>query len=258
MTFLLGEQEKQKMRKVCTVLYVIFNYLTFIGVFFYFLCFLGNFFSIAPKTIDNGSPGPVNIALVVNLFLLLLFGIQHTLMARSGFKQWWVKIVPKHLERSTYVLLSNLLLSLVMWQWQPMVGVLWELERPFGQNLMWALFFFGFGLVVLSSLNIDHLYLLGLRQAIFYVTGRAYTETPFKIVGCYKFVRHPILLGWMISFWATPRMTMGHFLFAIITTIYMLIAIRYEERDQVALYGDLYCNYREKVPMIIPRIVRRG
>ena len=186
-----------------------------LAIFLYLICFLGNFDSLVPKTIDSGTPGPVATALLVNVLLWVLWGIQHSLMARPGFKKWWTGIVPQHLERSTYVLISNLLMILIMWQWQPMTGVVWEVASPLGQNVLWALFFLGFGLVVLSSFIIDHFDLLGTRHVILYAMGRPYTPNVFKVVGFYKFVRHPLLLGWIIAFWATPKMTTGHLVFAI-------------------------------------------
>ncbi len=245
------------MSKIFAVLYGLVNHVMFLAVFLYLICFLGNFDSLVPKTVDSGTPGPVSTALVVNVLLWLLFGVQHTVMARPGFKQWWTGIVPKHLERSTYVLLSNVLVILIMWQWQPMTGVIWDVQNPLGQNVLWALFFLGFGLVVLSSFIIDHFDLLGTRQAILYAMGRPYTTTPFKVVGFYKFVRPPLLLGWMIGFWSTPTMTAGHLVFAIATTAYMLIAIRYEEKDLASLHGEPYSSYRERVSMVIPWLARR-
>ncbi len=245
------------MGKVFAVLYGLVNHVVFLGVFLYIICFLGNSGSLVPKTVDSGTPGPVGTALLVNIFLWVLFGVQHTLMARPRFKQWWTGIVPKHLERSTYVLISNLLMILILWQWQPMTGVVWEVQSPLGKNVLWALFFLGFGLVVLSSLILDHFDLLGTRQVILYAMGRPYTATPLKVVGFYKFVRHPLLLGWMIGFWSTPRMTTGHLVFAITTTAYILLAIHYEEKDLATVHGEPYRNYRERVSMIIPFLDRR-
>ena len=240
------------MGKVFAVFYGLVNHVVFLAIFLYLICFLGNFDSLVPKTIDSGTPGPVATALLVNVLLWVLWGIQHSLMARPGFKKWWTGIVPQHLERSTYVLISNLLMILIMWQWQPMTGVVWEVASSLGQNVLWALFFLGFGLVVLSSLIIDHFDLLGTRHVILYAMGRPYTPNVFKVVGFYKFVRHPLLLGWIIAFWATPKMTTGHLVFAIATTAYMLIAIRYEEKDLATSHGEVYRSYRKKVSMIIP------
>ena len=240
------------MAKVIAVVYGLVGHLTFLLIFLYLILFLGNFDSIVPKTIDSGPPGPVGVALIINIILLGLFAVPHSVMARPGFKQWWTQFVPKPVERSTYVLFSNLLVILLFWQWRPMTGVVWEVENEIGANLLWALFFLGFGVVVISSFVIDHFDLFGTRQVVLYALGREYTTPKFKVVGFYKFVRHPLLLGWNIAFWSTPRMTTGHLLFSIVTMAYMLIAIWFEERDLMTFHGDSYRTYRQKVSMIIP------
>ena len=242
------------MAKILALIYGVVNHLTFVLIFLYFICFLGNFTfdSLIPKTIDSGTPGPWGIALLVNVLLLLFFAVPHSVMARPGFKRWWTQFVPTHLERSTYVLQANLLVILLFWQWQPMTGVVWEVQNPLGANLLWALFFLGFGIVLLSSFIIDHFDLFGTRHVILYALGRPYTSPQFKVRGPYKFVRHPLLLGWHLAFWATPLMTTGHLVFSIATTAYMLIAIQYEEKDLATYYGEDYVSYRRKVSMLIP------
>ena len=240
------------MAKVLAVIYGVVSHVMFLLVFLYFICFLGNFDSLVPKTIDSGTPGPVGIALIVNILLLAIFAVPHSVMARPGFKQWWTRFVPQVVERSTYVLQANLLVILLMWQWQPMTGVVWEVQNPLGANLLLGLFFLGFGIVVISSFIIDHFDLFGTRQVILYALGREYTAPTFKVRGFYKFVRHPLLLGWMMAFWSTPLMTTGHLVFSIATTAYMLIAIQFEEKDMATDHGEDYVSYRRKVSMLIP------
>ena len=240
------------MTKILAVIYGVVSHVMFLLVFLYLICFLGNFDSLVPKTIDSGTPGPVGIALIVNILLLALFAVPHSVMARPGFKRWWTQFVPKPVERSTYVLFSNLLVILLLWLWQPMTGVVWEVQNPLGANLLWGLFFLGFGIVVLSSFIIDHFDLFGTRHVILYALGRPYVPPQFKVRGPYKFVRHPLLFGWHIAFWAIPLMTTGHLLFSIATTAYMLIAIPFEEKDLATYYGEDYVNYKSKISMLIP------
>jgi protein-S-isoprenylcysteine O-methyltransferase Ste14 len=240
------------MGKALALLYGIVCHLMFLVVFLYLIAFLGNFDVLVPKAIDSGMPGPIGTALLVNILLLAVFGVQHSVMARPGFKRWWTKLVPKPVERSSYVLITNLLLLLLFWQWRPMTGVVWDVQHEVGALVLWILFFLGFGIVVLSSLIIDHFDLFGTRQVFLYARGQPYTPPKFKIAGFYKFVRHPLLAGWVIAFWSTPRMTAGHLLFAIGTTVYMLIAIRLEERDLATFHGDAYREYQQRVSMIVP------
>ena len=234
------------MAKILAVLYGVVCHVMFLLVFLYLICFLGNFNfdPLVPKTIDSGTPGPVGIALLVNILLLALFAVPHSAMARPGFKRWWTQFVPKPVERSTYVLQSNLLVILLFWQWQPMTGVVWEVQNSgpmcFGVFFSWAL------LVVLSSFIIDHFDLFGTDRSSLYALGRPYTPSQFRVVGFYKFVRHPLLLGWHMAFWATPLMTTGHLVFSIATTAYMLIAIQFEEKDLAAYHGEDYVKLQAK------------
>ena len=232
-------------------LYGIICYGIFFLTFLYLIGFLGNL--LVPKIIDVGAVASISTAFLINFALIALFGIQHTVMARPGFKERWSKIVPKSIERSTYVLISSALLILLYWQWRPMVGVIWEAEAVWAQNILWAVFFGGFLLVLLATFVIDHFELFGLRQVWFNLRQKSYTSSGFKVTFFYKFVRHPLYVGWIMSFWGIPRMTTGHLLFALGMTAYILIAIRYEERDLVKFLGDDYARYREKVPMLIPR-----
>ncbi len=232
-------------------LYGVVCYGIFFLTFLYLIGFLGNL--LVPKSIDVGPVVATSTAFLINFALIALFGIQHSVMARPEFKERWTKIVPKSIERSTYVLIGSALLILLYWQWRPMVGVIWEAEAVWAQYILWAVFFGGFLLVLLSSFVIDHFDLFGLRQVWFNLRQQSYTQSGFKVTFFYKFVRHPLYVGWIMSFWGTPRMTTGHLLFALGMTAYILIAIRYEERDLVKFLGDDYARYREKVPMLVPR-----
>lgn len=218
----------------------------FLAVFLYFIAWVGDFSSLVPRTIDSGVPGPVGAALLVNVGLLAIFAVQHSVMARPGFKTVWTRIVPKPVERSTYVLLSNLLVMLLFWQWRSMTSVIWSVDGMVAASAVTGVMLLGFLIVVLSSLLIDHCDLLGTRQVALYARGKPYTHSPFKVTGFYKVVRHPLLLGWMIAFWATPVMTTGHLLFAVGTTVYMLGAIRLEERDLATFHGEAYREYQKK------------
>ncbi|HEX9880405.1 MAG TPA: NnrU family protein, partial [Candidatus Binatia bacterium] len=184
--------------------------------------------------------------------LLALFGIQHSVMARQGFKRWWTEIVPRHLERSTYVLISDLIFVLLIWQWQPMTGVVWQVENPIGTMVLWGLFAIGWLTVVLTSFMINHFDLLGTRQVYLHLIGKEYTPLQFKTKGFYKYMRHPLMLGWIIAFWSTPQMSVGHLVFAIGTTVYILIAIQIEEKDLVSFHGEAYESYQREVSMLLP------
>jgi protein-S-isoprenylcysteine O-methyltransferase Ste14 len=234
------------------MLYGAVCYTVFFLTFLYLIGFMGNL--LVPISIDVGPEAPLRTALMVNIALIALFGIQHTVMARPGFKKGWTKVVPKSVERSTYVLLSSLVLIVMFVFWRPIGGVIWETEAVWAQYILWAVFFGGIGLVLASTFVIDHFDLFGLRQVWLNFRQRVYTHPEFKVTFFYKFVRHPLYVGWIMSFWGTPRMTTGHLLFALGMTAYILIAIRYEERDLVTILGDDYVRYREKVPMLIPKV----
>jgi protein-S-isoprenylcysteine O-methyltransferase Ste14 len=234
------------------VLYGVACYAIFFLTFLYLIGFLSNL--LVPRSIDVGPAAATLTALTINFALIALFGIQHSVMARPGFKEKWTKIVPESIERSTYVLISSLILILLYWQWRPMTGqVIWEAEATWAQYLLWAVFFGGFGLVLLSTFVIDHFDLFGLRQVWLNIRQKEYTHPGFKVTFFYKFIRHPLYAGWIMAFWGTPRMTLGHLMLAVGMAAYILIAIRYEERDLVQILGDDYAQYREKVPMLIPR-----
>ncbi len=233
-----------------------FSYLIFFGTFLYAIGFIGNF--VVPTTLDGRATGPLWISFIVNAGLLALFAVQHSVMARKWFKDRWTRIVPKPIERSTYVLFSSLALILLFWQWRPMGGVVWSVEDPAGILVLRVLFAFGWGLVLVSTFLINHFDLFGLRQVWLYLLGRPYSAPQFGTPVLYRIVRHPLYVGWFFAFWMTPTMTLAHLLFAVATTAYILIAIQFEERDLVREHGETYETYRRSVPMLIPFINRRG
>jgi methanethiol S-methyltransferase len=243
------------MGRVVAFVYGVISYTIFFVVFLYAIGFVGNL--VVPKSIDSGAQGPLTEALLINVALLGLFAIQHSVMARPWFKKRWTTIVPESVERSTYVLLSSLLLALLFWQWRPLPGEVWSVEQPTVELGLWVLFWLGWGLVLLSTFVIDHFDLFGLRQVWSNLTGKPYRPPAFQVPALYKYVRHPLLLGFVIAFWAAPTMTTGRLVFAVVTTLYMLVAIQFEEHDLLEFFGQDYADYRRRVPMLIPLMRRR-
>jgi protein-S-isoprenylcysteine O-methyltransferase Ste14 len=239
------------MRKRLSIfVYGLFCYAVFFATFLYALGFVGNFG--VPRSMDGEPQMYFSTALLIDLGLLGMFAVQHSLMARPYFKRWLTRFIPAAAERSTYVLFSSLaLIALFAW-WEPIGGTVWDVADPTGRAVLYALFGFGWSLVLISTFLINHFDLFGLRQVWLQLVGRPYTPLAFGTPGPYRLVRHPLYLGWLFAFWATPAMTVTHLVFAIATTAYILVAIRFEERDLVESLGDDYRNYRKRVPMIIP------
>jgi methanethiol S-methyltransferase len=238
------------MNKVLTTMYGIISYVVFFLSFLYAIGFVGNL--PVPKSIDSGDVGAIVPSLIINVVLLGLFAVPHSIMARPAFKQWLTKFIPEVIERSTYVLVSSLLLFLLYAFWEPIPSVIWNVESAIGSMILTAIFWLGWLVVLLSTFMVNHFDLFGLRQVYINFKGQKYRHLEFKVVGLYKICRHPIMLGFIIAFWATPTMTTGHLLFAVMTTAYIFIALQFEERDMASFFGDVYKNYQKKVPMVFP------
>lgn len=240
------------MKRFAIFLYGVGSYAVFFATFLYAIAFVGNF-PVVPRSIDGIPEMAFGNALVINMLLLAVFAIQHSVMARPAFKAWWTRFIPQEAERSTYVLLSSLALIALFYFWQPMGGVIWQVENRSGQLPLLAGFGFGWALVLYSTFLINHFDLFGLRQVWLQLLGKPYTALPFKTPAAYKLVRHPLYLGWFFVFWCTPQMTAAHLLFAVLTSVYILIGIYLEERDLLKVHPE-YEAYRQRVPMLLPRV----
>ena len=238
------------MKRVLIAGYGVLSYVLAILAIVHSIAFVGNLYG--PKTIDVGGESPAGEAIVVNLLLLGLFALQHSGMARQPFKRWLKSYLPDSMERSTYVLVSALLLFLIIWQWRPLPQPIWSITSEPAATIIMMLFWLGWAIVLISTFLIDHFELFGMKQVIANWQARATPQPQFKTPYLYEFVRHPIYFGFLLAFWATPHMTAGHLLFAVATTGYLLIGIWFEEHDLVAIFGDTYRDYRRRVPMIIP------
>jgi len=241
---------------IVAVLYGIFAYAVFLVTILYAIGFVGNLW--VPKSIDTGDSAPLLSALNINIALLSLFAVQHSVMARPAFKRWWTRLVPMSVERSTYVIFASVALMVLYWQWQPLPAPVWIIENGAGRFALNGLFWFGWTLVFASTFLINHFELFGLRQVFARATNRAIPAPTFRTPLLYRVVRHPLYLGFLIAFWSTPDMTAGHFVFAIGTTGYILLAIVLEERDLIDTFGEQYRRYRRSVPMLLPRPSRKG
>jgi protein-S-isoprenylcysteine O-methyltransferase Ste14 len=238
------------LKRVAVFVYGVASYGVFFATFLYSVGFIGNL--VVPKTMDSPSRMPFLYALGVDLLLLGIFAVQHSVMARPWFKRAWTRIVPEPAERSTYVLLSSLALIALFAFWQPLGGTVWNIENPTARLIMYQLFGLGFGMVLIATFLINHFDLFGLRQVWLYLIGKPYTQLTFRTPLFYKYIRHPLYVGWFMAFWFTPTMTGAHLLFAVMTTAYILMAIQWEEKDLVDAHGEQYIQYRDSVPMFIP------
>jgi protein-S-isoprenylcysteine O-methyltransferase Ste14 len=244
------------MGRILALAYGVAAYLVFFGTILYAIGFVTGI--VVPKTIDTGVMESASAAIVINILLLSIFAVQHSVMARKPFKRWWTQFVPTAIERSTYVLLSSLALILVFWQWRPIPEIVWEVSDPTPAAALLGLSLMGWVIVFLSTFLINHFELFGVRQVVLNLMGRDGGETKFRTPLLYKMVRHPLYLGFIIAFWATPVMTAGHLLFAMVTTGYILVGIALEERDLVEHFGDEYRRYRERVSMLVPFLGRKS
>jgi protein-S-isoprenylcysteine O-methyltransferase Ste14 len=235
--------------RITAFVYGVFCYLVFLATFLYAIGFIGNF--AVPKSIDSGPQVALPVALAIDFGLLALFALQHSIMARQWFKAAWTRIVPSSVERSTYVLFSSVALLVLFWKWQPIGGLIWDIENASGRFVLLTTYAVGWLLVLVATFLINHFDLFGLRQVWLSLRGQAYTPLRFRMPALYRVVRHPLYVGWLLVFWSAPRMTFTHLVFAIATTAYILIAIQFEERDLVRIHGE-YEEYRRRVPMLLP------
>lgn len=243
------------MKRFAVLLYGVISYLVFFGTFLYLIGFVGDL--LVPKSLDGPLQVSGGLAIITNALLVLLFGLQHSIMARQGFKRWWTKYVPRAIERSTFMLFTCACLITMFTFWQPLGGMVWVVENGFLQGVIWALFALGWVIVLLATFMINHFDLFGLRQTWLYFKGKPYTHLPFNVPLFYRFVRHPLYFGFILAFWSATEMSFTRLFFAGAFTIYILTAIRLEEKDLLVHFGEQYRRYRQMVPMLIPSIFRK-
>ncbi|MHC5023940.1 MAG: methanethiol S-methyltransferase [Planctomycetota bacterium] len=238
------------MRRSIAFVYGLIAYLAFFITILYAIGFVGNL--VVPKSIDSGPAGPTGASILVNVALLALFAVQHSIMARPWFKERWTKIVPRPVERSTFVLVTSALLMFIFWQWRPMPEPIWDIGQPVVRAVLIGISYLGWAMVFYSSFLIDHFDLFGLRQVWLHLRGRPYTHHPFAERSLYRLMRHPLMTGFLLAFWFAPSMSQGHLLFAAVTTAYILVAVRIEEHDLLRFLGEDYRQYRRRTPMLLP------
>ena len=243
------------MQRAISFVYGTATYLIFFATFLYLIAFVGDLF--VPLSVGRGTEGSLWTSIAINVSMIGLFAVQHTIMARPAFKQWWTQIVPAHLERSTFVLVTSGILWLMYTQWQPLTGIVWSVEHPVFEIAIYSIFGLGWGVVLLSTFMIDHFDLFGLRQSLSFAFGRTYRSPRFVENRLYNTVRHPLMLGFMLAFWAAPEMTVGRLVFAVTYTVYIVLAVRIEERDLVRAHGTDYVEYQQRVPQLLPVPRRR-
>jgi len=237
-------------KRIAFFIYGCVAYLVFLGTFLYAIAFVGGF--AVPTRLDGAPQTPLAPALAIDAALLAIFAVQHSVMARRWFKEWWTQIVPWTIERSTYVLFASLALILLFSQWRPLGGTIWSVENAAGRAVLWTLFASGWALVLVVTFLINHFDLFGLRQVWLPLVGKPYSKVTFTMPGPYRVVRHPLYLGFLFAFWMTPTMTLAHLVFAVATTAYIALAIQFEEQDLITEHGAEYEQYRQRVPMILP------
>lgn len=241
------------MKRTLVLIYGLLCYLLFLGTYLFFIAFVGDLF--VPKTVDSGASTPLHLALIIDFLLITLFALQHSVMARKSFKRWWTQIIPKSIERSTYVGASSLVLIVLIWQWRPIPEVIWSVDNAVASTILYGLFGAGFALAILSSFLIQHFELFGLQQVYRQWRQKAFNPPPFQMPWLYRIVRPPLQTGQMIGLWAIPTMTAGHLFLAFWMTIYILIGIYFEERDLVRTFGQKYIDYQDKTYKLIPGIL---
>jgi protein-S-isoprenylcysteine O-methyltransferase Ste14 len=242
------------MKKAMVLMYGVVAYMAFFAALLYLIGFIGNIG--VPKGIDDGVVGSLAMAIMVNVGLVMLFAVQHTIMARPAFKRWWTQYMPEPMERSTFVLVTSAILGLMFWQWRPIAGTVWTIEDSTARMIMYGMFAMGWGLVLYSSFLINHFDLFGLRQVFLHFRNKQYTNIPTKVVGLYRYVRNPLMLGFMIAFWSAPDMSYTRLTFALAMTAYIFIGVQFEERTLSNELGEEYRAYRKRTSMLIPMPAR--